>query len=180
MLLPTMYTPPKTWQGSFTASRLPSSRPPSLLTKLPEFIKGLASELVGGVTGTRRVQRHSAVLAACFGVVPGLGQVYNGEMKRAALFLALEGAMLGGALYYAAETDDAQEHYDAGGHGADFEFLYSDIERNRAINRAFLGAAAGVICWSVADSFVTGRRIGAAMNVSSVGDEVRIAWVIGF
>ncbi len=149
------------------------------IEELPEFIKGLAQQLVEQAGG-RKLKTHSPIQAAIFGLVPGVGQFYNSKPKEAVIFAGLGGVMLVGALTFKAAVDEAQANYDAAGYAADFDYLYDDIERKRLLNQVFIGGAIAVVSWSVIDSYLTGRKIAAQMNVSSDRRHLQLAYALEF
>ncbi len=126
-------------------------------------------------------KRHSAVKAGLYGLIPGAGQLYNGQKKKAVVFGAL--GVTAAVLTFTSKsaTEDARTAYQDAKEDADFQTLFDDAESKQSTNQMFFLATVGVVTFSVVDSWWYGRKKAATeVSLAPLKDGVVVAYGIKF
>ena len=150
------------------------------LEKMPEFINRLADELVEKVLSKEDIKRHSAKKALLLGLLPGAGHWYNGKRSEALKFAVLGGTTLASGLIFMLSAADAEDKYEVEKERADFQFLSEQADEDRMYSMMFFGGFGAVVCWSVLDSYLTGKQLEGKVEVTHSGEEMRLGYACKF
>ncbi len=123
------------------------------------------------------VSRHTAMTAGLRSVViPGWGQMFNGESRKGVVILGTTLAAAGLSYMFYEESSDSYDKYKNSGVRNDPH--YDDYSRERTVSLAFGGLAAVVWSYSIINAFANGsspksaRASNIQVALNSEGGEV--------
>ena len=122
---------------------------------------------------------HSPVKAAMLGLLPGVGQLYNGQRKKAYIFAGLGALSVGGMVMFYSSTESARDAYLAAVEGDDFAGLHDDFKSKRSINQFFVYSTIGIAVASATEAYLCGRKI-KVVSVSLQHGNIEVSYGIHF
>ncbi len=127
-----------------------------------------------------RKNGESAAKGAALGLIPGAGQLANGQPGKASLFAAAGAATLMGAIVYMQAGSKAQDAYKVAGEPTtEFDALADNYDSFKGMNNLFFYATIGLVSISAIDSFWYGRKGGSyGMNIED--DEIQLSYKLKF
>ncbi|PJA90013.1 MAG: hypothetical protein CO137_01270, partial [Candidatus Magasanikbacteria bacterium CG_4_9_14_3_um_filter_32_9] len=121
--------------------------------------------------------RRTPLLYGFYSIIPGLGQLLQGKNSRGITQFSLFSASIVGGFIFKSSSKDTYSKYEKAVTSDDAQKLYEEANVNKRLSDIALGVSAGIIIWSVIDSFLEAENYNKPfyLSTSLVNYNVNIA-----
>ena len=123
---------------------------------------------------------HNCILAASLGIIPGAGQLYNGQPLKALCFASFAATTVSLAFVYKGRADDMEAVYYASTDGDEILAVLERHTQERNRNYAMLCASAGISMISALDAWIYGWKKEKQLEASVDKERITLGYSITF
>jgi len=131
-------------------------------------------------TASETQESHSVLAAGLLGLVPGAGQVYNGQYTKALIVAGAAGTVVTLALMYRNRAEARRDEYNLETRPDVIVSLVQDFGAERDRNKLCWNALVGVVAISVLDSYIYGWKKNQALKVSLGQEDMEVGYALSF